>query len=86
MIKHYEEKHRQDSWGVCPICKVLPWGDPTYETHVFRHLKRRHSFELENHVNFEYDEETMLNQVILDSIAMADRNNSSNTDQQTNSN
>jgi len=36
---------------------------------------------LDSHVNFDFDEETMLNQVILDSIAMAEANN--NNDGQT---
>ena len=79
LIEHYEEMHKSSSWGVCPICKVLPWGDVDYETVVLRHLKRRHTFDLDGHVNFDYDEETMLNLVIMNSIAMAEHNNGANS-------
>ena len=46
----------------------MPWSDPDYERHVYKHLRRRHTFDFDQLVDFEHDEEFMLNQAILSSI------------------
>jgi hypothetical protein len=77
LIDHYQSEHKDNSWGVCPICKVMPWSDPEYERHVYKHLRRRHKFDFDQLVDFDHDEEYMLNQAILSS--MQQQNSSGNT-------
>lgn len=76
LINHYGSKHRHDSWGVCPMCKVMPWGNQYHERDVYSHLKRRHSFDYDNLVDFQFSEEQMLDQVILESLQSSSRRGS----------
>jgi hypothetical protein len=55
----------------------MPWSDPEYERHVYKHLRRRHKFDFDQLVDFDHDEEYMLNQAILSS--MQQQNSSGNT-------
>lgn len=59
LIEHYRKYHRGDSWGVCPICVMMPWGVSDFETHVYRHLKKRHMFDFDYLVDFDYTEDQM---------------------------
>lgn len=53
LVKHFRDNHRGCS-GVCPICKVMPWGDANYVSHdLSGHLSMRHKMDYEElTVNF----------------------------------
>ena len=68
LIKHFKRQHKGMS-GVCPICAVMPWGDPSYVTsNLLRHLKTRHKFDYDTFIDFELNEQEMLNKVIEASL------------------
>eukprot|EP00826_Nyctotherus_ovalis_P024327 TRINITY_DN1882_c0_g2_i7.p1 TRINITY_DN1882_c0_g2~~TRINITY_DN1882_c0_g2_i7.p1 ORF type:complete len:150 (-),score=39.75 TRINITY_DN1882_c0_g2_i7:212-661(-) len=46
IVNHISTKHPGKS-GVCPICKVQPYGDPNYTSqNLASHMKLRHNFDI----------------------------------------
>jgi hypothetical protein len=68
LLKHFESKHRRAA-GVCPICAVMPWGDPNYVSQdLYGHMKLRHKFDYDTYTDFAEQEEAMLRKVMEDSL------------------
>ena len=44
-VFHIREFHN-DSYGVCAICSVQPWGDKNYKTFLLGHVDLRHQKEI----------------------------------------
>ncbi|XP_072425841.1 E3 ubiquitin-protein ligase RNF166 [Chiloscyllium punctatum] len=58
---------------ICPICASMPWGDPNYYSRNFiQHLRIRHQFQYQFFVNFDQDEELMLQDTIWNSYKSFD--------------
>lgn len=66
-IEHINKKH-PNARGVCAICKCQPWGDPNYKTHIKGHLELRHQFDYDTTVDYNNDEDAVLQQVLLESM------------------
>ena len=50
-VNHVKECH-YDSYGVCAICSVQPWGDKNYSTFLIGHVDLRHKKdEIKNEFN-----------------------------------
>ena len=66
-IDHIAKKHPNDR-GVCAICKCQPWGDPNYKTHIYGHLNLRHKFDYDTVVDYNDNEDDILQKVLLESM------------------
>ena len=66
-IDHIGKKHPNDR-GVCAICKCQPWGDPNYKTHIYGHINIRHKFDYDTVVDYNDDEDQILQKVLMDSL------------------
>ena len=66
-IDHIKKVHPNDR-GVCSICKCQPWGDPNYKTHILGHINLRHNFDYDTVVDYNDDEDAILQKVLLDSM------------------
>ena len=73
LLKHFGENHKRSS-GVCPICAVMPWGDPNYvSSDLYGHMKLRHKFDYDTYTvpstqDYAGQEEELLRKVIEDSL------------------
>jgi len=69
--KHCNQLHANDEKNkVCPVCTAMPWGDPNLRSIDFiGHLNLRHKFDYANYVDFNIDEESMLQKAINESLA-----------------
>lgn len=67
LIKHVKSKHKNEQ-AVCPICVCQPWGDPNYVTHLLGHLNKRHKFDYDTIVDYNNEEDEILNMVLMESI------------------
>ena len=74
LLEHCDREHagRGAVAAVCPICLVMPWGDPNYVSRDFlSHLTMRHRCNYEEICDFEADEETMLRRAMEESMRSA---------------
>ena len=66
-IDHIQKRHPNDM-GVCAICKCQPWGDPNYKTHISGHINIRHRFDYDTVVDYNDDEDQILQKVLMESM------------------
>lgn len=63
LLDHVSLLHPQER-AVCPICAIQSYGDPSFKTHLSGHLRVRHSYDMNDLVDDEEDEETVLQRII----------------------
>lgn len=70
MLKHVNNYHKNERQSVvCPICASMPWGNPNQKSGDFvQHLNLRHNFEYDTYVDFNNDEDAILQQVLAQSV------------------
>lgn len=74
LLKHVEDAHSSlaNRCCVCPICVVMPWGNTRQKTTDFlRHLQRHHRYDVWQVVDFNMDEESMLEKATRESMKSA---------------
>ncbi|XP_072267379.1 E3 ubiquitin-protein ligase RNF125 [Pyxicephalus adspersus] len=57
---HNDEERRV----VCPICHLVPGGDPSYNSNFLKHLHERHSEYYDNYVDINIVEEALIERVL----------------------
>ena len=67
LIKHVEKNHKNNMAGY-PICLCQNWGDLNYVTHLYGHLKKRHNFDYNTLVDYNDEEDAILQKVLQDSL------------------
>lgn len=70
LLQHVNNNHKSERQSVvCPICASMPWGNPQQKSGDFvHHLNLRHKFEYETYVDYNNDEDTILQQVLAQSL------------------
>jgi len=70
LLDHCNEMHRDQTFEVvCPVCLAMPWGDPDHVSSDFvSHLNFRHRCDYDTLVDFEHDEDAMLQQALRASM------------------
>jgi E3 ubiquitin-protein ligase RNF138 len=70
LIFHTNKHHlNADPRVVCPICVAMPWGDPNYVSENFQdHLNTRHRFDYDYFVDFEKNDDEMLQTALENSV------------------
>ncbi|CAL1544095.1 unnamed protein product [Lymnaea stagnalis] len=62
LVEHCNTYHKGSRKKVvCPVCASMPWGDSRFKSANFlEHLNARHRFEYETYVDYEQDDDAML--------------------------
>lgn len=70
LVDHCNEEHKENTAAVvCPVCVSMPWGDPSKRSQNFiQHLNLRHRFEYDTYVEFDQNEDDMLQAAIQASL------------------
>lgn len=70
LLHHVNGNHKRETQSVvCPICASMPWGNPNQKSGNFvHHLNLRHKFEYDTFVDYQEDEDVILQQVLAQSI------------------
>ncbi len=72
LILHTNKHHlTANQCVVCPICVAMPWGDPNYVSENFQvHLNFRHRFDYDYFVDFEKNDDEMLEAALAASLVI----------------
>lgn len=70
LLQHVNSNHKNETQSVvCPICANMPWGNPQQKSGNFvQHINLRHKFEYDTYVDFNNDEDAILQQVLAQSV------------------
>ncbi|XP_069813760.1 E3 ubiquitin-protein ligase RNF125 [Dendropsophus ebraccatus] len=65
LVQHCFSDHITESRLVmCPICRLMPGGDPSYDSSFLKHLHARHSIYYENYIDINIVEEALIERVL----------------------
>ncbi|KAG8570951.1 hypothetical protein GDO81_011482 [Engystomops pustulosus] len=65
LVQHCFASHNTETQLVrCPICHLMPGGDPSYNSSFLSHLHARHSIYYENYIDINIVEEALIERVL----------------------
>ncbi|XP_077348741.1 E3 ubiquitin-protein ligase RNF125 [Lithobates pipiens] len=65
LVQHCLNFHNtEERLVVCPVCHLVPGGDPSYDSSFLKHLYTRHSMYFENYIDLNIVEEALIERVI----------------------
>jgi hypothetical protein len=70
LISHIEANHGKRR-GVCPICVVMPWGDPKIKSsNLLGHMQVRHKYDVDTYTDFQMNDDEILRKVLEESKSL----------------